>query len=141
MSSLATLRSVAVAALIATPLLPATAATDTTPNDQSRVISGIDTNHDGTVSLDEAKAAALKKFDALDTDKESTLDVSELTGILSPEAVKKADRDKDMTLDKAEFLALVEVMFRLADHDHDGTLTAEELSSEQGRALVALLAY
>jgi len=141
MSSLATLRSVAVAALIATPLLPATAATDTTPNDQSRVISGIDTNHDGTVSLDEAKAAALKKFDALDTDKEGTLDVSELTGILSPEAVKKADRDKDLTLDKAEFLALVEVMFRLADHDHDGTLTAEELSSEQGRALVALLAY
>ena len=77
----------------------------------------------------------------LDTDKEGTLDVNELTGILSPNAVKKADKDKDQTLDKVEFLALVEKMFKAADQDHDGTLDPTELSTDQGRALVSLLAY
>ena len=64
-----------------------------------------------------------------------------MTGILSPKAVKKADRDKDDTLDKAEFLALVEKRFNAADHDHDGKLDAKELSTDEGRAVVALLAY
>jgi Ca2+-binding EF-hand superfamily protein len=122
-------------------LAPAVAAPDSTPNDQSLVLSKIDTDHDGTISLDEAKAAASAKFDALDTDKEGTLDASELTGILRPGGVKKADKDKDATLDKPEFLALVEKMFKEADPDHDGTLNAKELSTDQGRALVALLAY
>jgi EF hand len=127
--------------VVAMGLTPAFGAPDLTPNDESLVLSKIDTDHDGTISLDEAKAAASAKFDALDTDKEGTLDASELTGILSPKAVKKADRDKDDTLDKAEFLALVEKRFNAADHDHDGKLDAKELSTEEGRAVVALLAY
>jgi Ca2+-binding EF-hand superfamily protein len=123
-------------------LMSATAApTDTTPEDQSPVMSKIDTDHDGSVSLDEAKKAATAKFDTLDTDKEGTLDASELTGILSRNELIKADKDKDKTLDKAEFLALVEKLFAAADKDKDGTLDAKELSTEQGRALVALLAY
>jgi hypothetical protein len=127
--------------VVAMGLKPAVGAPDPTPNDQSLVLSKIDTDHDGTISLDEAKAAASAKFDALDTDKEGTLDVNELAGILSPNAVKKADKDKDNTLDKAEFLALVEKKFKAADHDHDGRLDAKELSTDEGRALVALLAY
>lgn len=117
------------------------AASDSTPNDESLVLSKIDTDHDGTISLAEAQTAASTKFDALDTDKEGTLDLNELTGILSPSTVKKADKDKDSTLDKAEFLALVERMFKEADLDHDGTLNAQELSTDKGRALVSLLAY
>jgi hypothetical protein len=128
-------------AVAATGLTPAFGAPDPTPNDESLVLSIIDTDHDGTISLAEVKAAASAKFDALDTDKEGTLDASELTGILSPKAVKKADRDKDNTLDKAEFLALVEERFKAADHDHDGKLDPKELSTDEGRALVALLAY
>jgi Ca2+-binding EF-hand superfamily protein len=95
----------------------AAAPADTTPEDQSSVMSKIDTDHDGSVSLDEAKKAAIAKFDTLDTDKEGTLDANELTGILSRNDLIKADKDKD------------------------GTLDAKELSTEQGRALVALLAY
>ena len=129
------------AIVIALGLTPAVAAPDSTPNDESLVLRKIDTDHDGSISLDEAKAAAATKFDALDTDKEGTLDAGELTGILSPAAVKKADKDKDATLDKPEFLALVEKLFKQADVDHDGTLDAKELSTDQGRALVALLAY
>jgi hypothetical protein len=129
------------ATVIAAGLTSAIGAPDATPNDESLVLSKIDTDHDGSVSLTEAKAAATAKFDALDTDKEGTLDVNELTGILSPNAVKKADKDKDQTLDKAEFLALVEKMFKAADQDHDETLDPTELSTDQGRALVSLLAY
>ncbi len=92
-------------------------APDTTLTDKSAVMSKIDTDNDGTISLDEAKAAAAKKFDALDTDKEGTLDASELTGILGNGMLAKADTDKD------------------------GTLEPKELSSEQGRTLVSLLAY
>ena len=122
-------------------LMLATAApADTTPEDQSAVMSKIDTDHDGSVSLDEAKKAAIAKFDTLDTDKEGTLDANELTGILGRNDLIKADKDKDNTLDKAEFLALVEKMFAAADNDKDGTLDEKELSTEQGRALVALLA-
>ena len=119
----------------------AAAPADTTPEDQSSAMSKIDTDHDGSVSLDEAKKAAIAKFDTLDTDKEGTLDANELTGILGRNDLIKADKDKDKTLDKAEFLALVEKLFAAADKDKDGTLDAKELSTEQGRALVALLAY
>jgi Ca2+-binding EF-hand superfamily protein len=131
-----------VAATLACGALVAIAAPpDPTPSDKSLVLTKIDTDHDGTISLDEAKAAAAAKFDALDTDKEGTLDASELTGIVSTANVKTIDRDKDGTLDKAEYLALVAKLFAAADKDHDGTLDAKELSTDQGRALVAMLSY
>jgi Ca2+-binding EF-hand superfamily protein len=141
MSNRSTFAAIGLVMVTALGLPPALAAADSTPLDESLVLSKIDTDHDGTVTLAEAKAAASTKFDALDTDKEGTLDAHEVTGILSPSAVKKADKDKDATLDKTEFLALVEKMFNMADHDHDGTLDAKELSTDQGRALVSLLAY
>jgi Ca2+-binding EF-hand superfamily protein len=117
------------------------AAPDATPADKSLALSKIDTDGDGTISWDEAKAAATAKFTALDTDKEGTLDASELTGVVPPAAAKKADTDKDGTLDQAEYLSLVQTMFKAADTDHDGTLEPKELSTAKGRALVAVLAY
>jgi hypothetical protein len=80
------------ATVIAAGLASAIGAPDATPKDESLVLSKIDTDHDGSVSLAEAKASATAKFDALDTVKEGTLDVNELTGILSPNAVKKAKK-------------------------------------------------
>lgn len=129
-------------AMIAAGLASATAAPpDTTPNDKSLVMSRIDTDNDGTISLAEAKIAAEAKFDALDTDKEGTLDASELTGILGRGDLAKADPDKDQTLTKAEYLALVGKRFAAVDKDRDGTVDAKELSTPQGQVLVALLAY
>ena len=128
--------------MIAAGLASATAAPpDTTPNDKSLVMSRIDTDNDGTISLAEAKIAAEAKFDALDTDKEGTLDASELTGILGRGDLAKADPDKDQTLTKAEYLALVGKRFAAVDKDRDGTVDAKELSTPQGQVLVALLAY
>jgi hypothetical protein len=88
--------------------------------------SAIDSDHDGTLSLDEVKKAAGDLFDELDTDHEGTLTRSELRRRLSARAFAAADTDKDGTLSKDEYLALVERLFKAADVDHDGTLSPAE---------------
>jgi Ca2+-binding EF-hand superfamily protein len=105
----------------------------------SSLIRLLDTDHDGTVDLAEAKAAASALFDRLERDKDGTLDKRELFRRLSPEELAAADPDQDATLSKDEYLALVERRFNAADPDHDGTLDAKELNSDAGRALLRLL--
>jgi hypothetical protein len=50
-----------------------------------------------------------------------------------------ADTDKDGTLTKEEYLALVEQRFNAADADRDGTLTPTEFQSRAGLALQRML--
>ncbi|MFL5255088.1 MAG: EF-hand domain-containing protein [Rhodopila sp.] len=102
-------------------------------------LSALDPDKDGTVSLDEAKAAADKKFDALDTDHEGTLSLKETKGIFLKSTLPQADPDKDGTIDKAEWEAQVEHRFKAADTDRDGTLDARELASPAGKNLLRLL--
>ena len=102
-------------------------------------LAALDADHDGTLSLDEAKAAADKKFDALDTDHEGTLTPEEAKAAIGHSAFSKADPDKDHTIDKAEWSALVEKHFKAADSNHDGTLDAKELASPKGKQLLKML--
>jgi Ca2+-binding EF-hand superfamily protein len=102
-------------------------------------ISILDTDKDGTVDLDEAKAAASKLFDELDVDHDGTVDRKELEGRISAEDWKMADPDNDKTISKAEYLAFVEVAFKRANPDSDGSIDAKELKRPAGRALVRLL--
>ena len=67
-----------------------------------------DADHDGTLDLSEIKKAAEAKFDALDRDHEGTLDAKELRGRLSAKELRQNDPDQDKTIDKDEFMALVE---------------------------------
>jgi Ca2+-binding EF-hand superfamily protein len=113
------------------PVLPALPASD--PD----LLAGLDTDHDGTVSLDEAKKAAEIVFDKLDRD--GTLKARELRGRLSAREFTAADTDKDGTLSKDEYLSIVEQRFKAADTDNDGTLTRRELRSKAGRQLLLLL--
>jgi Ca2+-binding EF-hand superfamily protein len=99
----------------------------------------LDPDHDGTVGLAEAKAAATKLFDKLDRDHDGTLDQNELKGRLSAKDFKAADPDNDGTLGKDEYLAVVEKEFNAANPDNDGTLDAKELGSKSGLALQRLL--
>lgn len=101
-------------------------------------LAGLDTDHDGTVSLDEAKSAAEKMFDKLDRDHDGTLSKRELRGRLSAKEVTAADTDHDGTISKDEYMAAVEQRFKEADADKDGTLTPKELRSTAGRALLRL---
>ena len=98
-----------------------------------------DTDNDGTVDLDEAKKAASALFDKLDTDKDGTLDLKELKGRLTQKELAAADPDKDGTLSKDEYLAVVEKRFKAADPDNDGSVSAAEFKTGAGRSLGQLL--
>jgi Ca2+-binding EF-hand superfamily protein len=99
----------------------------------------IDTDHDGSVDLAEAKTAASTAFDKLDGDHDGTLDRKELKGRLSAKEFAAADGDHDGTLDKNEYLAVVEKRFNDANRDNDGTLDAKEFNTRAGRAVLQLL--
>jgi len=107
-------------------------------NSTAAVLQKLDPDHDGTVDLAEAKAAASELFDRLDRDHDGTLDSRELRGRLDPKGLAAADPDHDGTLTKSEYLVVVEKQFRAADPDNDGTLDAKELRSPAGRALIRL---
>ena len=99
----------------------------------------LDTDNDGTVDLAEAKKAASALFDKLERDHDGTLDKRELAGRLSAKEFAAADPDRDGTLTKDEYLAVVEQRFNAANPDKDGTLDAKELNSAAGKALLRLL--
>jgi EF hand/EF-hand domain pair len=103
------------------------------------VFSGIDTNNDNTIDLDEAKAAAGKVFDKLDHDHDGTLDRPELRGRVPPQDWKIADPDNDKTLTKEEYLKYVEYAFKRADTNGEGTVDAKEARTHAGRQLLRLL--
>ena len=93
--------------LLASVLTPAF-----TPAFAASIFGGVDTDNDGTISLDEAKAAASAVFDKLDHDHDGTLDRPELRGRISARDWKIADPDNDKTLTKDEYLKYVEVRFQ-----------------------------
>jgi Ca2+-binding EF-hand superfamily protein len=115
------------------PALPALPASD------PHLLAGLDTDHDGTVSLDEAKKAAEAIFAKFDRDHDGTLSRRELRGVLTAREFAAADIDKDGTISKDEYLAVVEQRFKAADTDNDGTLTPKELRTRTGRRLLRLL--
>ena len=53
--------------------------------------------------------------------------------------LKAADPDKDGTIDKAEYMQVVEARFAAANPDKDGTIDCKEASSRAGKALMRLL--
>ena len=99
-----------------------------------------DTDHDGTLSVDEIKRAAIARFQQLDRNHKGRLSRNQLSGALTFRQFRKADKDKDGTVDQDEFLSVVEVRFQAADKDHDGTLDKRELGGSAGRTLLKLFA-
>jgi len=104
-----------------------------------RMLQLLDSDHDGTVDLNESKTAAAALFDRLDRDHDGTLDGHELKGRLSATELAAEDRDHDGTLSKDEYLATVEKRFQAANRDSDDTLDANELNSRSGRPLQRLV--
>jgi Ca2+-binding EF-hand superfamily protein len=98
-----------------------------------------DTDHDGTLDLNEIYKAADVEFDRLDTDHDGTLDLKELRGRVTKAEFDAADSDHDGTLDKAEYRTLVQSRFNAANPDNDGTVDRKELESKAGQRLVQLL--
>lgn len=99
-----------------------------------------DTDHDGTLSVDEIKKAAIARFEELDRNHKGHLSRSQLAGALTFQQFRKADKNKDGALDQDEFLSVFEALFQAADKDHDGTLDKKELENFTGRTLLKLFA-
>ena len=102
------------------------------------VFSGIDTDKDGTIDLNEAKAAASSVFDKLDANHDGTLDRAELKGRVPEQDWATADPDSDKTLTKDEYLNYVEFAFKRADKNGDGMVDAKEARTPAGRVLMRL---
>jgi len=102
-------------------------------------MDGIDTDNDGTISLDEANVAAAAKFDSLDTTLDGKLDRAEMKGVLTPAAFREADANGDKLLSKEDFMAYVAKRYKAADTDHDDKIDAAELKTPAGKALLVLL--
>ncbi len=135
---LTTLKTPTLASLL-TASLPAMAVMSASPSFAGSALASLDPDHDGTVDLTEAKAAASAMFDKLEKDHDGTLDHKELHGRISDKDWAVADPDNDTTISKEEYLAYVEVLFKKADPDNDGTIDAKELNSPAGHALLRLL--
>jgi hypothetical protein len=138
MMKLTTVKTLTLASLLAVSL-PAMAVVSASPSFAASVLASLDPDHDGTVDLAEAKAAAGALFDKLEKDHDGTLDHKELHGRISAKDWAIADPDNDKTVSKDEYLAYVEVLFKRADPDNDGTIDAKELKSPAGHALLRLL--
>jgi Ca2+-binding EF-hand superfamily protein len=98
-----------------------------------------DTDHDGTLDLNEVQQAATARFNQMDTDHDGTLDRKDRGRNLVMADFRAADADHDGSVTLDEYLALVQTRFEAADANHDGTLDSRELHSNAGRTLMRLL--
>jgi hypothetical protein len=106
------------------------------PGARAASFQAMDTDKDGTLDLAEVKQAASQKFDQLDRNRTGTLSRAQLGRVrLSRKEFAAVDPDKDGTLTKDEYLAVVEQRFNAADVDHDSTLTLKEFNSRAGLPL------
>ena len=107
-------------------------------------IKKFDTDSDGSIDIEEAKAAAAAMFDTLDADHDGTVTNAELGGratvlrqlLPSPNPYKMFAAEGAMNRD--DYLSLTETRFKLADPDNNGKLDANELDSKAGQALLKL---
>lgn len=113
-------------------------AQDPAPSPQA-ALAACDSDKDGTIDENEAKAAAGTLFDQLDADKDGTLDEKELQGHITRRQFAEADPDNDKTVTRDEYLVFVTKAFRAANRDGDSTIDAGELQTPAGRALILLM--
>lgn len=128
----------AAAVLLAAGMMVQQAAAQTSGAD---AVAKFDTDSDGTVDLAECKAAGAATFDRVDADKSATLDQDELGDRAVIQLVEAPIRRMFFQTrpSKADYVGMIVKQFELADPDHEGKLDAQELETDDGRALVKLL--
>ena len=97
---LAKVKALALASVLAVSLSPPFAVMTASSAFAASALQSLDPDKEGTVDLNEAKAAASALFDSLDVDHDGTLDRKELKDRISAEDWKTADPDNDKTISK-----------------------------------------
>jgi hypothetical protein len=105
----------------------------------AEVLKKLNHDKDQTLEMPEVIDAASKLFYELNTDKDTTLERSETAGRLTDADWKAVNKDSDNTLEMDEWLAIARQRFNAADAKKDGKLTAQELDSPAGQALVEMI--
>jgi Ca2+-binding EF-hand superfamily protein len=137
------IKQLALCTLIASAILiaPYASAADQSGRKLEAAFKKADTDNDGTLTKDEAKAMprVAKNFDAIDTDKDGTVSLDEIHASMKKvatkmhdrdvERFKSADKDNDGTLTKDEAKAMPRVAknFEAIDTDKDGTVSEKEI--------------
>jgi|APFre7841882630_1041343.scaffolds.fasta_scaffold44464_2 hypothetical protein len=103
------------------------------------VIQALDTDKDSTLDLAEVRKAASDMFDRLERDHDGTIEPKEIGPRISKRDFASADANQDGLLTKDEYVGLAEKLFRAADVRNHGELGEKELQSPAGRALARLL--
>lgn len=86
-----------------------------------------DTNHDGVVDHAEFQERIVEIFYRADRNKDGFIDPEELKTLTFPEDFKADDKDADGRVSMREFLRVRFHDYDVADRDHDGVLSLEEV--------------
>ena len=103
-------------------------------------------DHDGTLTWKEVHSAVITHYHTLN-DESSSTDKEILTSesktsvvtLLKKEARKHVNADHDVTLNLADYLAIAHYRFKLADKDHEGSLSETELNTPEGKNLLRMM--
>jgi len=105
--------------------------------DPARIFDSADTNGDGIITRAEFLSARERGFARLDRNGDGYIDKSDMSGRLGgrqqaqeklAELVAQLDKNGDGRISKAEFVEGSTPLFDLADTDHNGELSKEEVA-------------
>jgi hypothetical protein len=104
-----------------------------------RVLSGFFPINQGVLAHADAMTLASVAYDQLNRANIRGLSAHDLAGRLSALDFAAGDSDDDRSIDKGEYLAVVDARFVAAGRGSVALLTCRQLETSEGRALLALL--
>ena len=117
-------------ALAALALCAGTASAQQRAYDPKQAFKEADTNHDGSIELDEFSARLVDVFFMGDANKDGKLSKEEYDAVVViREDFGAADRDGDGFVSRTEFVRARLPLFKQADTNDDGVLSIEEVTA------------